>query len=104
MISQISTAKIRRTFPAFGTPGDIFRPDIYSIKTGDYILGKIDSNIIIGRIVVERKIIKSIIHVKIHNGTRIGNKRHLITISDIICFTRALTPKKMKEELIEFFI
>jgi len=96
---------MRRTFPVYGAEGEeIFKPDIHVIKTGDYVMGHLHGEIVLGRIIVKRMIIKSIIELKIHTGKRLGNKKHLITISDIICFTRTLTPKKLKENLPEFFI
>ena len=106
MISRTMSARHKRMFPIYNKESTekIFRPDVQVLETGDYIIGHLNGEIILGRITIKRKVIKSDITVRLHTGKRIGNKKELITISNIICFTRKLTPKQLKEELPEFFI
>lgn len=101
MINEKFIARIKRRFPPLGTPTEyIFRPNIYDIRTDDYVLCWIDDETVIGRISVTRMIISSVITIHTHPDNRIHN----INISNIICFTRALTLEEFKEEILEFLI
>ena len=96
----------KKSFPRWGDPTNegLFRPDINEIEEGDLIIAHLNGVTVIGKLFIDRRVIRSDLRISVHNGKRFSRSHEMITVSNIIAFSRNLTKVEIEELVPEFFI